>query len=166
MKKMRISQHKLYLGSIVLGLNDAIIEATGTVAGLTLILHDTKIIALTSLITGIAAALSMAASEYLEKKTEKTKLNPINASIYTGISYLITVIIIIIPYFILKSLLLSFGLAILNSVIIIFIFTYHTSKDERVSFKKKFLEMLVISLGIATLTFVIGFLIKNWFIIP
>ena len=49
-----------YMGSVVLGLNDALVEFTGALAGFTLALNDTKLIALTGSITGIAAALSMA----------------------------------------------------------------------------------------------------------
>ena len=44
-----------YVGSVVLGLNDALVELTGALAGLTLALRDVKLIALTGLITGIAA---------------------------------------------------------------------------------------------------------------
>ena len=45
-----------YVGSIVLGLNDALVELTGTLAGLTFALQNTKLIALAGLITGIAAS--------------------------------------------------------------------------------------------------------------
>ena len=48
-----------YIGSIVLGLNDALVELTGALAGLTLALQNTRLIAVAGLITGIAAAFSM-----------------------------------------------------------------------------------------------------------
>ncbi|HQH53927.1 MAG TPA: VIT1/CCC1 family protein, partial [Candidatus Hydrogenedentes bacterium] len=51
-----------YIGSIVLGLSDALVELTGALAGLTLALANSRLIALIGLITGIAAAMSMAAS--------------------------------------------------------------------------------------------------------
>ena len=60
-----------YTGSMVLGLNDALVELTAVLAGLTLALQDTKLIALTGSITGIAAALSMGTSEYLSTKSEE-----------------------------------------------------------------------------------------------
>lgn len=44
-----------YTGSIILGLNDALVEITGVLAGLTLSLQKTKLIAIVGLITGIAA---------------------------------------------------------------------------------------------------------------
>jgi rubrerythrin len=61
-----------YSGSVVLGLNDALVELTGTLAGLTLAFQNTRLIALSGLITGIAAALSMAASEFLSTSSEET----------------------------------------------------------------------------------------------
>lgn len=45
-----------HIGSIVLGLNDALVELTGALAGLTVALQNTKLIAMTGCITGIAAA--------------------------------------------------------------------------------------------------------------
>lgn len=60
-----------YLGSIVLGLNDALVELTGVLAGLTFGFQDSKMVAFSGLITGIAAAMSMAGSEYLSTVTEK-----------------------------------------------------------------------------------------------
>ena len=86
-----------YTGSIVLGLNDALVELTGALAGLTLALQNARLIALTGSITGIAAALSMAASEYLSTKTEGTAKNAGKASIYTGITYMATVLILRLP---------------------------------------------------------------------
>lgn len=59
-----------YMSSVVLGLNDALVEFTGALAGYTFALQHAKLVALTGAITGIAAALSMAASEYLSTRTE------------------------------------------------------------------------------------------------
>ena len=58
-----------YVGSMVLGLNDALVELTGALAGFTLAFRNTRLIAMASFITGIAASLSMAASEYLSTKS-------------------------------------------------------------------------------------------------
>jgi rubrerythrin len=60
-----------YAGSIVLGLNDALVELTGALAGLTLALQNGRIIAIIGIITGIAASMSMAASGYLASREEK-----------------------------------------------------------------------------------------------
>lgn len=68
-----------YVGSIVLGLNDALVELTGAIAGLTFVLQNTRLIALAGMITGVAASLSMASSEYLSTKMEGDK-SPFRAS--------------------------------------------------------------------------------------
>jgi VIT1/CCC1 family predicted Fe2+/Mn2+ transporter len=70
-----------YMGSVVLGLNDALVELTGALAGLTFALQNPSLIALTGSITGIAAAFSMAASEYLSTKSEDTDKHAGKASI-------------------------------------------------------------------------------------
>ncbi len=91
-----------YAGSIVLGMNDALVELTGALAGLTLALQDTKLIALSGLITGIAAA-----------------------------------------------------------VLIIAFFNYYISVTRDEPFRKRFLEMAGLSLGVAAFSFVIGYVIRT-----
>ena len=70
-------EHLNYIGSMVLGMNDALVELTGTLAGLTFALQNTRLIALTGFITGIAASFSMAASEYLSKNQKTVPAVPI-----------------------------------------------------------------------------------------
>ena len=60
-----------YISSMILGLNDALVELTGALAGFTLSLQYRRTVLLAGFITGIAAALSMAASEYLSTRSEK-----------------------------------------------------------------------------------------------
>jgi len=156
-----------YLSSVVLGLNDALIELTGILAGLTFAFQNTLIISVAGLITGFAASLSMGASEYLSIKSEwikkKKNKSPKKAAIYTGVAYLITVLFLISPYLILKNPYISLVITILIAVMIIFVFNLYISKVKKVSFKSRFLEMLGISLGIAALTFVVGYLIRILF---
>lgn len=151
-----------YVGSMVLGLNDALVELTGALAGLTFALQNTRVTAMAGLITGIAASLSMAASEYLSTKTEKDKKSPVKASVYTGSAYVITVLFLIFPYLIFTDLYLCLGVTILNAIIVIFIFTFYISVAKDIPFKNRFLEMALISLGIAALTFTIGFIIRTF----
>ncbi len=44
-----------YVGSMVLGMNDALIELTGSLAGFTFAMQNTRLIALSGLIMGILA---------------------------------------------------------------------------------------------------------------
>jgi len=150
-----------YTSSIILGLNDALVELTGVLAGFTFALQNTRLIAIVGLITGIAASLSMSASGYLSSKEEESK-NPIRSSIYTGFAYLFTVILLIAPYFIFKSPYVSLLVVIIIVVCIIFAFNFYISVAKELSFKKRFFEMICISLGVAILNFFIGFLVRKY----
>ncbi len=150
-----------YVGSIVLGLNDALVELTGALAGLTLALQDTRLIALSGTITGLAAALSMGASEYLSTKSEETAKEPLKASIYTGVAYVVTVLILIWPYLFLDNFYVCLGWALAAAVLIIALFNYYISVVKDEPFKKRFLEMAGVSLGVAGLSFLIGYGVRT-----
>jgi vacuolar iron transporter family protein len=150
-----------YVGSIVLGLNDALIELTGMLSGLSLALQNTKMIAIVGLITGIAAALSMAASEYLSSKSEGDSTGKaLTSSLYTGVTYIITVALLVAPYFLLSSYIACILITIAITVIIIFLFNYYVAVAKDLDFNKRFLEMTAISLGVAAISFGIGLLVR------
>jgi len=152
-----INEEKLeYIGSMVLGLNDALVELTGALAGFTLALGDTKLIAMTGGIMGIAASLSMAASGYLSAKADGRK-NPLKSSVYTGVAYVITVMILIAPYLFLQNSSMALGVTLASVVLIILFFTFYTSVAKNIPFKHRFLEMVSISMGVAMFTFGIGY---------
>ena len=153
-----------YIGSIVLGLNDALVELTGALAGLTFVLQNPRLVAAAGLVTGIAASFSMAASEYLSTKAQKENgQNPIKSSVYTGIAYILTVLFLIFPYLVLNNLFLSLGLALANAILVIVAFTFYTSVAQNQPFFKRFFEMAAISLGVAGLSFGIGLAVRNIF---
>jgi len=149
-----------YVGSLVLGLNDALVELTGALAGLTFALQNTRLTAMAGLITGIAGSLSMATSEYLSTKSEGSLRNPSKATVYCGVAYVITVLFLIFAYFVFSDPFLCLGFAFLNAVMMIFIFTFYISVAKDISFRSRFSEMLLISLGVAALTFALGFVIR------
>jgi vacuolar iron transporter family protein len=151
-----------YAGSIVLGLNDALVELTGALAGLTLALQDVKLIALSGLITGIAASMSMAASEYLSTRSEDTSKQPVRAAIYTGIAYIITVALLVMPYLLFDDYILDLIITLTIAVIIIAVFNYYISVAKDESFRARFTEMAGLSLGVALFSFVIGYFIRQW----
>jgi VIT1/CCC1 family predicted Fe2+/Mn2+ transporter len=155
-----IHEEKLnYIGSIVLGLNDALVELTGTLAGLSFAFQNTKIIALSGLITGIAASFSMAASEYLSSKADG-EAEPLKSSIYTGIAYIATVILLVIPYFIFSNYLVCLVGTLIISILIIILFNYYVSVAKDLPFKKRFFEMAGISLSVALFSFGVGVVIR------
>jgi len=158
-----INEQRLeYIGSVVLGLNDALVELTGALAGLSFAFQNTRIIAFSGLITGIAASFSMAASEYLSAKADGEE-EPLTSSVYTGIAYIITVVLLIIPYLIFSHYLVCLISTLIISVLIIASFNYYISVAKDLGFKKRFLEMSGISLGVALLSFGIGVVVRQVF---
>ena len=150
-----------YAGSVVLGLNDALVELTGTLAGLTCAFKHTRLIALAGLITGIAASFSMAASEYLSQKSEGGELSPTKSALYTGMAYIFTVLFLVLPYFLFSNYLVSLAFTIVNAVLVIAVFNFYISVAKGLSFRRRFTEMTVISLGVAGISFIIGSVISK-----
>lgn len=152
-----------YVGSMVLGMNDAMVEMTGTLAGLTLAMQNTRLIALSGLITGIAATLSMASSEYLSSKSEG-RSDALKSATYTGVAYLITVTLLIMPYLLFDEdhYLWALGTMIVIVLLILVVFNYYLSVAQDLPFKKRFGQMAGISLGVAALSFVIGMVVKQF----
>jgi VIT1/CCC1 family predicted Fe2+/Mn2+ transporter len=158
-----IDEEKLqYIGSMVLGLNDALVELTGTIAGLTLALQNTRLVGTAGLITGIAASLSMMSSEYLSKRSDAGGKSPLKAAAYTGIAYILAVLAVVFPFFVFENAFIALAETVLNVIIIIFIFTYFISVTKEQPFRHRFLEMVGISLGVAVISFCIGFLVNKF----
>ena len=158
-----IDEERLYyMGAIVLGLNDALIEFTGALAGFAFAFQNHQIVAMAGAITGVAAALSMGASEYMSCKAVKGKMNPLKAAFYTLSAYLVTVALLIMPFVLLQNVYSGLAVSLLGASIIIatFNFYYAVARDE--SFWKRFLEMLAISFSVAFTSFAIGWLMKHF----
>ena len=150
-----------YIGSIVLGLSDALVELTGALAGFTLALENSQLIAVIGFITGFSATLSMGASEYLSSSEEDLEQkSPIKAALYTSIAYFFTVVILIIPFFLISQPLIALSFTIVFAVSIIFTFTFYISVAKSISFKKRFIRITSISLGVAFISLIIGILVK------
>ena len=152
-----------YVGSMVLGLNDALVELTGSLAGFTFAMQNTRLIALSGLIIGISATFSMASSEFLAARSEGRD-DALKSCTYTGIAYLITVILLIAPYLIFSNeqFLLALVCMLIVVVLIIAGFTYYTSVAQDQPFKSRFLEMALISIGVAVISFFVGVLAKKF----
>lgn len=152
-----------YVGSMVLGLNDALVELTGSLAGFTFAMQNTRLIALSGLIIGISATFSMASSEFLAARSEG-RSDALKSCTYTGAAYLVTVVLLILPYLLLSNAqyVLALALMLLTVVLIIAGFTYYTSVAMDQPFKSRFLEMAGISIGVAVVSFFVGVLAKKF----
>ena len=151
-----------YVGSMVLGLNDALVELTGSLAGFTFAMQNTRLIALSGLIIGISATFSMASSEFLAARSEG-RTDALKSCTYTGIAYLITVILLILPYLLLSTTQYVAALVCMLAIVILIIagFTYYTSVAQDQPFKSRFVEMAGISISVAVISFVVGVLAKQ-----
>jgi len=150
-----------YAGSVVLGLNDALVELTGCLAGFTLALENNRIISLAGLVTGISASLSMASAKYLSSKAEEDP-RAIKSAIYTGVAYLITVALLILPFLLLPQKFAALAITLILAVLIILVFNYYLATAKDLDFKRRFAEMTVISLVVAALSFGIGYLLNQF----
>ena len=151
-----------YIGAMVLGLNDALVELTGAIAGVTFALANTRLVALTGIITGVSATFSMAASNYLAERADN---NPkaLKSSIYTGMAYLITVALLVLPYLLFPThmYVVAFAVMIVTVIFIIMFFNYYISVAKEEPFLKNFVTMAVISLSVAVISYIIGILAKE-----
>ena len=158
-----IHEEKLsYISSMVLGLNEALVELTGALAGFTLALNDNRMVGMAGFITGVAATLSMAASEYLSKKADTSEKHPFKAAVYTGVAYMITVAFLLLPYIVFESPLVALGFCLFDAALIILGFTYFVSVVRKESFVRGFTEMITISFSVAGISFLIGWAARSW----
>ena len=157
-----LDEEKLhYVGSMVLGLSDALVELAGSLAGFTFAMQNTKLVALSGLIVGISATFSMASSEFLSAKSEGRK-DAFKSCSYTGIAYLLTVVALIAPYLLISQPLIALAVMIGIIILIIAGFTYYTSVAQDLKFGARFFEMAGISIGVAVISFIVGVLAKQF----
>ncbi len=151
-----------YVGSIVLGLNDALVELTGALAGYTLAMQNTRIIAMAGLITGVAATFSMAAAGFFSAQADGSK-DALKSSIYTGVAYLFTVALLILPFLLfsqsayIPALLVSLATALL----IVAAYNAYVAVVHDKPFFKRFAQMAAVSLAVAGISFVVGIVVKE-----
>ena len=162
-----------YLSSIILGLSDALVELTGALAGLTFAFQELRVVALAGLVTGIAASFSMAASEFLATKEENSERSPIKAAIFTGIAYMLTVMLLVTPYLLLddtSAIMLGLEphiqalcITLIIGLLIIALFNFYVSIAQDHSFKQRFTEMTSILIVVTGISFAIGLILREWF---
>jgi len=160
-----LSEAKLwYMGSVVLGLNDALVELTGALAGFTFAIQESRTIALLGLITGISASFSMAASEFLSQRQEESSdtKEALISSAYTGFAYIGTVVFLVAPFLYIDNAFHALGITLITALIIIALFNFYISVAKDYNFKQRFLEMAAISLSVAAISFGIGWFVKTF----
>ncbi|MBI2093461.1 MAG: rubrerythrin family protein [Candidatus Omnitrophica bacterium] len=149
-----------FLGSIVLGVNDGLIELTGALVGFAFALQQPIQAGLFGTVTGIAASLSMAASAYMQARHETGK-EPKKAGLYTGVAYLLVVVLLVLPYFLLSNIYLAVGAMFGLIVLLILGLSFYSSVLFDRNFKRQAGEMLLFSLGVAGISFLLGSFVRS-----
>jgi VIT1/CCC1 family predicted Fe2+/Mn2+ transporter len=144
-----------YLGFIVLGLADAIIEITGVHAGFLGVSNSTLLAGVAGLIVGFAAAISMATAAYLQAK-QGSGMNPLKSALITGFSYILAVVFLALPYFLTASMPLAFTVSLVMAVLLTAYFTFYSSVLFERRFGREFLESTLLTLGTALATYLFG----------
>ena len=151
-----------YIGAIIRGLNEAVVEITAIITGLSLVLVDTSIIVLAGIITGSAISLSLGGTEYLATEAEEGHLKPFKAALYTGFAAAITIALLISPYLIFHQTFVALGVMLATALVIIFFFNYYIAIARNINFWKRFRKMCLIAIAIASFTFLIGWIATSW----
>jgi VIT1/CCC1 family predicted Fe2+/Mn2+ transporter len=154
----------VYAGAIVLGMNDALVELTGTLSGIALAFDKALVVGVTGMIMGIAASLSMAGSAYLEaKENEDTAISSSVYALYTGGSYILTTLLLVLPFFIFSSMYTGLFMMFVAAFLTIISFNFYVSVAKNQSFLKRSSQMLAITFGVALISFMTGYVVKHYF---
>jgi VIT1/CCC1 family predicted Fe2+/Mn2+ transporter len=154
----------LYAGAIVLGMNDALVELTGTLSGIALAFEHAQTVGITGAIMGVAASLSMAGSSFLEARENPDKT--IRATVYaayTGISYILTTAVLVLPFFLLPRIATALAVMFAGAVVAIMAYNFYIAVAKGQSFARRTSQMLLITLGVALVSFAIGYGVHRYF---
>lgn len=149
-----------FISSIVLGLNDAMIELTGALVGFSSMLANPPLVAVTGLVTGVAASLSMAASAYMQASHEERK-DARKAAAYTGVSYILVVLLLVAPFFLVSNVYMALLAMAAIVLVIIASISYYSSVIFERDFKQQFGKMLLFSVGVSIIAFLLGSIFRS-----
>ena len=151
-----------YIGFVALGLSDAVIEISGVHAGFLGAMGTTLIAGVAGLIVGFAASISMAVAAYLKAKSEK-RPSPIASALITGVSYLLAVILLAVPYFLTGSMITAFGVSIFLAILMSVGFTFYVSVVNETKFRREVIENTLLLIGTTIATYFFGNFIGTLF---
>ena len=73
-----------------------------------------------------------------------------------------TVVLLILPYLLFSSFYLCLAVTLAIALMIVAAFNYYISVVQEVSFRKRFLEMAGLSLGVSAISFLIGIALRRF----
>jgi len=144
-----------YVGYVALGLADSVVEITGVHAGFLGATDNPVVAGMAGLIVGFSASLSMGSAAYVQAKHDPSVRPPVSAAV-TMISYLLSVILLALPYFLIGSVAIAFGTSLLLAMLIMGLFIYYSATIQEKDFKREYLETVSLLLATAIGSYVFG----------
>lgn len=151
-----------YIGFIVLGLADAIVEITGVHAGFLGVTGSTLIAGVAGIIVGFSAAISMGSASYLQAKQDISK-SAILSGFLTWASYFCSVVLLALPYFLIHVMFPAFIVSTSVGILLVAGFTFYGAVAFDRKFWREFAETVGLMLGTALATFLLGIVVGNIF---
>ena len=148
------------LGSIALGVSDAIIELTGVLAGFAGYTGSPLQVAAAGLIVGVSAALSMAAAAYSQAKHERGK-NPRTAAAYTGLFYMLTVLALVAPLLLGVPASIGVALSLACALAILAAFSFYSAVVMERPFLREYLENAAVIMAVSLVGYAFGQVVKE-----
>jgi len=148
------------LGSIALGVSDAIIELTGVLLGFVGYAASPTQVAVAGLIVGVSAALSMAAAAYAQAKHEKGK-NPAATAAFTGSFYMLTVLLLVLPLLAGLQVPVAVALSMATALALLSALSFYGSVLMERRFAREFAESALVVFAVALAGYAIGALARG-----
>lgn len=148
------------LGSIALGVSDAIIELTGVLAGFAGYTGSPLQVAAAGLIVGVSAALSMAAAAYSQAKHERGK-NPRTTATFTGLFYMLTVLALVAPLLLGVPASLGVALSLACALAILAAFSFYSAVIMERPFLREYLENAAVIMAVSLVGYAFGQVVKE-----
>jgi VIT1/CCC1 family predicted Fe2+/Mn2+ transporter len=158
LKEKRVS----YIGFIVLGLADAIVEITGVHAGFLGVTGSTLIAGVAGVIVGFSAAISMGSAGYLQAKQDPEK-SALLSGFLTWASYFCSVILLALPYFLIHVMIPAFITSTSVGILLVASFTFYGAVVFDRKFWREFFETVGLMLATALATFILGVIVGGIF---
>jgi vacuolar iron transporter family protein len=160
---------------IVFGMNDGMVELLAVVVGLAAALTNPVLVLLGGFIVSVSGTLSMAGGAYLsteyeisvvEKKKRIGVTTPLRSAVYVGVMYFIGTLFPLSPFIFGLTGYVAIAVAIIVTAIILTIAATMIAVLSDTSVSKRILKTLLISLGIAAITIIIGMYARSILHLP
>ncbi len=151
-----------YVSFIILGLSDALVEIAGIHAGSLGIYNSTELSGLAGVVAGAAASVAMASAAYAQAKQGFQGSAGLAAG-YTGGSYFVAAVILALPYFLTRMMIVAISSSVLAGVVIIAFVSWYNAIMSGNPLGRDFGRFAGIMLGATASLFVFGLAIRAVF---